>query len=257
MDEAFQRWDDISGLEFLRVDDSGLPMYEGTNPDSRVYALPLRGGLAGQAYDPYDNGIGSDIELNSTEPFTRSADGYRNTLLHEIGHTIGIKDHSTNSNDAMYHELKWGDMQLSPDDVQRAQAIYGQPFSNRELLLDTNVGPVASFYRAAFDRDPDNAGFLWNYNKLDSGEMDKKGLANVFINSQEFNSAGKSDDDFINALYGNIFDRSADTDGLGYWKGRLSSDLDRADVLLNFADSQENKDKLMSLYGEKMWYDMI
>lgn len=265
-DEAFQAWDDVSGLEYLRVQDNSLvPRYEAAYPDYRIYAAPLntelgKTGVAGNAIVPRDHTIPpkpswSDINMNYQNNYTKSKDGYYNTLKHEIGHGLGLY-HSDDNNDLMYPTLKYGRMQLSDHDIEEAQAIYGEDISNRDMLLYSNVGPVASYYRAIFNRDPDNAGFAYNYNALDSGKVDMKGLASAFVNSTEFAGDKKSDEQFVNTFYGNIFNRTAAKEETDYWTGQLKAgNMDRADVLMHFAESKENQDKLLSLYGDTMWYD--
>ena len=46
----------------------------------------------------------------------------------------------------------------------------------------------------------------------------------------------------MNNLYKNVLGRDADTEGLNYWVGNLSSGLEtRYEALLGFAESAENK----------------
>ena len=51
-----------------------------------------------------------------------------------------------------------------------------------------------------------------------------------------------SDETYVNNLYKNVLGRDADTEGLNYWVGNLSSGVEtRYEALLGFAESAENK----------------
>ena len=54
-------------------------------------------------------------------------------------------------------------------------------------------------------------------------------------------------ENYLNALYSNIFDRSPDQIGFNYWLGQLHDGFeDRSEVLMGFSESSEHK----SLFSE-------
>jgi len=88
---------------------------------------------------------------------------------------------------------------------------------------------LAKLYIATFKRAPDSKGFeYW----LKSG-FSLEQIARSFFDQRETKQMypdGYSDSDFIEAIYHNLFDRSADREGFEYWldalqSGRVSRDL--------------------------------
>ncbi len=82
---------------------------------------------------------------------------------------------------------------------------------------------VAKLYIATFDRAPDSAGL--NYWIYDSG-LNLEGIANSFFDQDETEALYGDVTDinvFIVAIYYNLFQRSADSDGQEYWESELMS----------------------------------
>ena len=50
-----------------------------------------------------------------------------------------------------------------------------------------------------------------------------------------------SNQSFVDNLYKNILDRPGEKDGVDFWVGQLNSGVSRADVLVGFSESAENK----------------
>lgn len=124
-------------------------------------------------------------------------------------------------------------------DVERLE------FSDVTLAHDVNDHPAMAtrLYQAAFDRLPDSSGLGYWVNRLDNG-TDLERAAAEFIGSPEFSDrygASPTNDEYIDALYANVLDRSPDADGKAYWLNRLETDLDRDDVLSRFSESAENQ----------------
>ena len=98
-------------------------------------------------------------------------------------------------------------------------------------------------YEAAFNREADAEGLGYWIAQAKQGQNLTE-IANNFLLSKEFSTRygdSISDEDFVEALYQNILDRSSDADGHEYWVQNLSSGQDdRAEVLASFAISSEN-----------------
>ncbi len=76
---------------------------------------------------------------------------------------------------------------------------------------------VTKLYIATFERAPDSAGLSYWVN--DSG-LSLEGIAQSFFDQDETKATypeSATDGDFINAIYDNLFNRSADSDGFNYW----------------------------------------
>lgn len=144
---------------------------------------------------------------------------------------------------------------VSGGDVNGVQAtgVERVVFSNGGLDLlgyfavDTGVGQTAGTcyrtYQAAFDRMPDNAGLGFWIDQVDRG-MSFVEMCSYFLQSDEFKKlygADPNNHDYVAALYGNVLQREPDEAGIAFWQGVLDrGDLDRAEMLLQFADSNEN-----------------
>jgi hypothetical protein len=70
-------------------------------------------------------------------------------------------------------------------------------------------------------------------------------LASGFIGSAEFQSrfggASSSNGAFVDQLYQNVLGRAGEADGRAFWVNSLDNDVSRADVLVSFSESDENK----------------
>jgi Ca2+-binding RTX toxin-like protein len=107
---------------------------------------------------------------------------------------------------------------------------------------------VARLYSAAFARAPDAGGLSFQIDAGLHAGATLQQLAGNFIASAEFVSrygSGLTNAQFANALYRNVLDRDPDAGGLAVQVGALDGGLTRAQMLLNFAESAENKTKVI------------
>ena len=98
-------------------------------------------------------------------------------------------------------------------------------------------------YLAALDRAPDAEGLVANTRALLSGTSLSSDAAE-FLTSGEFArryGANLSDAAFVNTLYQNVLHRAGDATGLRVWNDALAGGLSRAQALVEFAESGENK----------------
>ena len=119
--------------------------------------------------------------------------------------------------------------------------------------LNTNSGEMFRLYNAAFARFPDADGLKYWIDQFSSGENTRRVVAQSFLGSSEFTEkygSNVSDETYVNNLYKNVLGREADTEGLNYWVGNLSSGLEtRYEALLGFAESAENKALFTDMTG--------
>ena len=120
-------------------------------------------------------------------------------------------------------------------------------------LTEAEARTVAYIYEAGLDLDGniDLPGLNYWIDQREAG-LSERALSLEFLRSDEFETSfgdpldpsdpGYLDDfAFVTALYENVLDRAADDGGRDYWLGVLDRPaVDRADLLLAFAESPEN-----------------
>ncbi|MEL6220145.1 MAG: DUF4214 domain-containing protein, partial [Pseudomonadota bacterium] len=112
-------------------------------------------------------------------------------------------------------------------------------------------------YSAALARTPDEGGVLfWDNARL--GGLSDKALAQAFVDSPEFEAnflGDPSDEAFVEALYQNVLQRTAVGDpGGDFWLNAFQSgELDRADMLIAFANAPENLANNEDNYDDGVW----
>src|SRR5690606_20833944 len=103
-------------------------------------------------------------------------------------------------------------------------------------------GPAAyRLYGGAFDRTPDEAGFLFWVDYLDAGSSLSDAAAG-FIASAEFAAlygSSLSNPDFVAQLYLNVLGRPGEAAGVDFWNDYLAGGGARADALVNFTQLAE------------------
>ena len=111
--------------------------------------------------------------------------------------------------------------------------------------VDDITGQLFRLYNTVFDRFPDASGLNYWINLNQLGLVDLKETAEMFMESDEFlNLYGNkiSNENFINKIYLNSFNRQPDLDGFEYWLNQLESNLlDKADVALSINNSSESR----------------
>lgn len=120
----------------------------------------------------------------------------------------------------------------------------------------TAAASVYPLYSAIFGRTPDRGGLdFWTSEVVRTGDISE--IANIFIGSDEYvQRFGAATDDtaFLNALYQNILGRPADGAGLAFWRDALERGVvDRGDVAVGFAQSQEHLIALAPVMSDGLW----
>ncbi|MGY8526643.1 DUF4214 domain-containing protein [Paracidovorax citrulli] len=114
-------------------------------------------------------------------------------------------------------------------------------FGERSVnLTDSEVGQLIRLYKSAFERNPDAGGLNYWINRHESG-ADLQDIAESFLRSDEF--AGQygalSDAEMVDLMYRTALNREADAEGRAWHLQFLENGGSRAQLLLNFAESQE------------------
>ena len=107
---------------------------------------------------------------------------------------------------------------------------------------------VTRLYLAALGRAPDASGLVANSRALLAGTSLSSEAAG-FLTSGEFAQryGAPSNTDFVSALYQNVLHRAGDTGGVQTWNNALAQGQSRADVLVAFSESGENRTTLEAI----------
>jgi serralysin len=109
--------------------------------------------------------------------------------------------------------------------------------------FEGNAGKVYRLYQAALNREPDEVGLGWWMLKADKG-MSMESIASGFMGSPEWvklYGADQSNEAFVANLYRNALGREYDQAGFDHWIDHLEHGMSRANVLISFAESAENR----------------
>lgn len=132
--DAFSLWAAVADLSFSQAMDPNVGWLNNTadTVDIRIgfrYSDGPGGNLGFGYYPLFSNGAGAgDIFLDSADIWNLDSGArfsLRRTLVHEVGHAIGL-GHSF-SGTAMYPYYSDGWEEPQPDDIAGAQYIYGAP----------------------------------------------------------------------------------------------------------------------------------
>lgn len=126
------------------------------------------------------------------------------------------------------------------------------------LDVDGNGGEIFRLYQAAFGRAAEPAGLGYWIWRMETGSS-LQTVAHEFMTGQpEFDAmygTNPTDVEFINHLYENVLHREADPAGFAYWQNVLQTSPNaRADVLIDFSESPENKALVIGTIKDGMSY---
>ena len=124
-----------------------------------------------------------------------------------------------------------------------------------ESWFGPHVAPVARLYWAYFGRVPDYSGMTYWAGKHRNGTSISK-ISQGFANSNEFKTkyGSLSNRDFVLRIYTDVLGRTADPTGVNYWTKKLDSGTSRGQVMINFSESNEYKNKMATKVNVVMLY---
>ncbi len=131
---AFDAWENVAGITFVRVTDSGDDFdAAGAQGDIRIGGHSFDGssGTLAHGFYPPANGVSAagDIHFDTGETWDiggSSGIDIFSVALHEIGHAIGL-GHSTDPDAVMFPYYLSPYTGLDEDDINGAVALYGAP----------------------------------------------------------------------------------------------------------------------------------
>ena len=83
--------------------------------------------------------------------------------------------------------------------------------------------------------------------------------AELFMQSEEFATAYGEQDAvtdvlFLTLLYVNTLDRPPDDDGFIFWRGEQDNGITRAEMMVYFSESAENKAQVAPAIDDGIWF---
>ncbi len=129
--------------------------------------------------------------------------------------------------------------------VEETSVVEEKPAVEEEIAVaepkyEANVGGyVVRCYNVALNRAPDQEGYDYWVNLLESGEKRGGEVGLGFIFSEEYTNKNTSNEQFVTDLYTMFFGREADTEGFNYWVGKLNAGEERVSVFAGFVFSEE------------------
>ena len=175
IEQSFNRWDELSGLSAVReLNDDGRAFNNftfdgvlGVRGDIRIGGQVLDGPGGTLAFNFFpDDGADMVVDTSDFNFFdntNNNSRAFRNTIMHEVGHALGI-DHVSSTSDALLLEpsinLSFDGPQL--DEVRAVQLVFGDAFEetnnglgNGTVQTATDLGNISSGATLAIGKDAD------------------------------------------------------------------------------------------------------
>ncbi len=156
IENTFNRWSEVSGLQFVRATASGVAWDDGapwgspgadTRGDIRIGMTSIDGPSLTLAFASFPSD--GDIVMDFDEVWTEggaSARLLRNVLAHEAGHSIGLL-HTCPIIETTLMEPIYSPAYLGPqhDDIRAAQFLYGDAMETNDTPeTASDLGPLAA-----------------------------------------------------------------------------------------------------------------
>jgi len=218
---------------------------------------------------PYDGNFSTSV-YNLTEPKV-FADLNQDQILRTIGYDLFNNNQSAYVDGSLYsdvftveasapHFFEVSMPTTNPGFDATGRMLHEVTIGYNIELIDISVGEsnqnvpapditfekaenVSLLYAAALDRRPDADGLNYWLGNV-AGGQNVEAIADSFINSNEFieRFGSGNDEEYIDRLYLNVLDRQPDQAGYDFWLEVMSQGQTRADVLIEFAESPENRE---------------
>ncbi|KFE57143.1 DUF4214 domain-containing protein [Pseudomonas syringae] len=131
-------------------------------------------------------------------------------------------------------------------------------FTDGTLALDVKAGEatgsVYRLYQAALDRKPDTAGLKYWVDQVDQGTS-VSAIALGFVQSNEFRQLNPAGDtpSLLKSYYQNVLHRAPDATGMAYWSSQAAGGLPAHEILVAFAESNENLGNTAAATKDGIW----
>ena len=129
-------------------------------------------------------------------------------------------------------------------------------FLDGRLVMDADdpAAKVLRLYQAALGRDPDQGGLNYWIDRLQQGaSLSQLGAGILSSPEVQAGYGGLDDAGYVDRLYQNMLGRAGDEGGRAFWIGRLQAGVSRAEVLVGFSESAENKAATAGVVSAGIW----
>lgn len=110
------------------------------------------------------------------------------------------------------------------------------PVGDEKSKLATQIDKLSDLYIAYFGRAPDPEGLSYWAKELYTGALSYNAIAKSFAEQDEYKAtypSGETNQEFVQSIYQNLFNREADTDGLNYWADQLDNQMPKDTFILS------------------------
>ncbi|PZW48015.1 putative repeat protein (TIGR01451 family)/fimbrial isopeptide formation D2 family protein [Humitalea rosea] len=203
--------------------------------------------IGGAGDDALFGGTGNDVLRPAPgNDYVDGGSGYDNAVLDWSGFR-----------GASHAALPDGNFRLdSAEGIDLFRNVEQITFVDGRLSFDTNGAPaeVVRLYQAALGRDADQGGLNYWIEAVEHGTP-LASLASSFLGSSEFATRFGTPDNagFVDQLYQNVLGRAGDAGGVAFWTGVLNSGGSRADLLVQFSESPENREHTAGIVANGIW----
>lgn len=127
---------------------------------------------------------------------------------------------------------------------------YVQLDNSQALIFADNAkqATVANLYQAVFGRTADYTGLEFWFQQADKG-VSVKAIAQGFMSSSEYQLAGLTNAQFVDAMYHGVMGRDGDIAGMKFWTDALTAGVSRTDVAIAFAEVAATSTAEVSIVG--------
>ena len=109
-------------------------------------------------------------------------------------------------------------------------------------------GFVYRMYKTVLGREPEEEGFHYWVNLLESGTFTAADVVHGFFNSVEYQNAGKTNEEIVKDCYYTMLNRLPDEPGYKFWNNRLNIGMTYESIIAGFVESDEFT-RLANNYG--------
>ncbi|MEM9145894.1 MAG: DUF4214 domain-containing protein [Pseudomonadota bacterium] len=209
---------------------------EGTLGDDQPPALQLEGGIGDDTVRAF---AGDDVVFGSEGSDVIEGGDGTDRAIYDGSSAAFVPDLGSDGSITLAKPGGQADLLTGIERIDLDDGDYLYDISGNNLDIGYRL------YAAAFARTPDEGGLRFWVSQLDAS-FGVRNAALAFISSDEFAvryGEDPSDEDYVTALFENVLMRAPDAAGLSFWTDAFASGaLDRADMLIAFANAQENID---------------
>ncbi|MGH1462397.1 MAG: DUF4214 domain-containing protein [Neptuniibacter sp.] len=147
---------------------------------------------------------------------------------------------------------------VEPVIIDDDNSFWNARIQNKDTYISASEAQLYRIYYGAMGRLPDEDGYDWWLNQIESGDKGLLDVAAGFIWSEEFHGYADENDDghitneeFLSHMYLNVFEREPDAEGYAWWLDQLDSeDKNQVISLVEMTQSNEYVELTLTIVAE-------